>query len=132
VDAPVECPPRSYGFALSCGEHSPRHVRRIIRAYLHLWDMPELTGAAELGATELLANVVRHVPDRWCRVTLLRQDTGIRLEVTDHHPALPVSRTPGPWEESGRGLSLVALLTDAWGVSPIPEGGKTIWLELKA
>jgi anti-sigma regulatory factor (Ser/Thr protein kinase) len=134
-DAPPDppAPPHLYRFALTCGDHSPRHVRRIIRAYLRLWELPHLTDPAELAAGELLSNVIRHVPDRWCRVSLLRQATGIRIEVTDHHPTLPTPRTPAPFEESGRGLTLLTHLTDAWGVTPLPNGGgKTVWLHLKA
>jgi anti-sigma regulatory factor (Ser/Thr protein kinase) len=51
---------------LTVGEHAPRHIRRIVRSFLEEWRMPELSDAVELGVTELLANVVRHVPDRRC------------------------------------------------------------------
>ncbi|MGP3971965.1 ATP-binding protein [Streptomyces sp. 6N223] len=132
-EPPAPATPHLYRFALTCGDHSPRHVRRILRAYLRLWELPHLTDPAELATSELLSNVIRHVPDRWCRVTLLRQATGIRIEVTDRHPVLPEPRTPALWDESGRGLALLAQLADAWGVTPLPGGGgKTVWLRLKA
>ncbi|GAB2920836.1 ATP-binding protein [Streptomyces mayteni] len=126
-------PPHRYGFEMTCGEHSPAHVRRIVRSYLRLWGLPHLTDAAELAATELLANVIRHVPDRWCRFTLLRHDEGIRIEVTDRHPVLPVVQPHDVWRESGRGLALIAGLMDTVGVTPhAGQGGKTVWGELKA
>ncbi|TDC20862.1 ATP-binding protein [Streptomyces sp. 8K308] len=118
---------------MTCGEHSPAHVRRIVRGYLRLWGLPHLTDAAEIATSELLANVIRHVPDRWCRLTLLRHDEGIRIEITDRHPVLPVVQPHDVWRESGRGLDLVAAVTDAMGVTRLGEGGgKTVWCEMKA
>ncbi|NJQ02370.1 ATP-binding protein [Streptomyces sp. PLAI1-29] len=112
----------------------PRLVRRVVRACLDLWGAPGLADAAELAATELIANVARHVPDRRCLLTVERRlPAGVRVEVRDGAPALPPPpRAAGPEEESGRGLALVALITDAWGVLPHPEGGKTVWFELAA
>jgi hypothetical protein len=56
---------------LTVGEHSARHIRRIVRSLLADWEMPELYDAVALGVTELVANVVRHVPDRRCRLLVL-------------------------------------------------------------
>ncbi|MFD3310681.1 ATP-binding protein [Streptomyces sp. NPDC058694] len=111
-------------------EHSPRYVRRIVRFYLGEWDIPELTDAVELGATELLANVVRHVPDRRCVFLLLRQTAGVRVEVTDGSsrlPSIPVELSPE--SEGGRGLVLVDAVADKWGVDPLSGGGKSVWFE---
>ncbi|MGW0610058.1 ATP-binding protein [Streptomyces sp. NPDC002788] len=92
--------------------------------------MPELSDAVELGVTELLANVVRHVPDRRCALLLLRQRTGVRVEVTDGSDELP--RTPDSLDdesENGRGLLLLDAMVDKWGVSLWSGGGKTVWFE---
>lgn len=129
IEEPTEFPPQRYRIALTVGDHSPRHLRRIARAYLRLWAVPHLTDPVELALTELVTNVYRHVPDRWCTVTLLRTETGVRIEVHDRSPAAPAHRTATEWEESGRGLTLIALLTDKWDVAPEPTG-KTIWCEL--
>lgn len=50
-------PPRRYRIALTVGNHSPRHLRRIARAYLRMWEMPQLTDTVELALTELVTNV---------------------------------------------------------------------------
>ncbi len=129
IEEPAEFPPRRYRVALTVGDHSPRHLRRIARAYLRLWGMHQLTDAAELALTELVTNVHRHVPDRWCTVTLLRTDTGVRIEVYDRSPASPTRRSASEWDESGRGLALIARLADKWEV--VPElVGKTIRCEV--
>ncbi|MFD7957915.1 ATP-binding protein [Streptomyces ardesiacus] len=122
-----------YRMSFTAGAHSARHVRRIVRSYLREWDLAELAEAVELGVTELLANVVRHVPDRRCTVLLRRQADGVRVEVADGSPRQPV---PSVWvsddAEGGRGLVLLEAVADTWGVDPAPGGGKTVWFECGA
>ncbi|AIR98148.1 regulatory protein [Streptomyces glaucescens] len=122
-----------YRMSLTVGEHSARHIRRIVRSFLAEWGMPELSDAAELGVTELVANVVRHVPDRRCTVVLLRQAAAVRVEVTDGSDQVPsFSREVSPDSESGRGLVLLDAVADKWGVDAGPGGGKTVWFECAA
>ncbi|MEU9419119.1 ATP-binding protein [Streptomyces sp. NPDC051000] len=117
------------GFTVS--EHSARHMRRILRMYLASWGLAPLTHAAELALTELIANVVRHVPGRGCSVLILCRPGGLRVEVSDGCRALPrVVRPTGAAElpEGGRGLLLIEAVTDRWGADPSPTG-KTVWFE---
>ncbi|MEU0894923.1 ATP-binding protein [Streptomyces massasporeus] len=125
--------PAQYAMRLTVGEHAPRHIRRIVRSFLGEWDMPELSDTVELGVTELLANVVRHVPDRRCALLLLRQRTGVRVEVTDGSDELPrLPNTLDTEAENGRGLLLLDATADKWGVSLWSGGGKTVWFECGA
>nr|WP_079102311.1 ATP-binding protein [Streptomyces sp. TP-A0356] len=118
---------------LIAGAHSARHIRRVVRSFLREWEMADLTDAAELGVTELIANVVRHVPDRRCTLLVLRQTTGVRVEVTDGSRQLPsVPSGLADDAESGRGLALLGAVVDKWGVEPGPAGGKTVWFECRA
>ncbi|MEV5876752.1 ATP-binding protein [Streptomyces sp. NPDC052101] len=115
---------------LTAGEHSVRHIRRIVRSLLHEWRLTELTFAVELGVSELVTNVVRHVPDRRCTVLLARQTAGVRAEVTDTFAQLPLAKGDLDQEsESGRGLALLDAVVDKWGVSAGTAGGKTVWFE---
>lgn len=119
-----------YRLRLTVGAHSARHIRAIARSLLDEWEMPELTDAVELGLTELVANVVRHVPDRRCEVLVLRQTAGVRVEVRDSctsPPLVPVELLPDA--EDGRGLFLLDAVVDKWGVDPAAGGGKTVWFE---
>jgi hypothetical protein len=123
-----------YRLRMKVGPHSAAHVRLIIRAYLHMWRMRELLDAAQLAATELIANVARHVPDRRCELTMVRRPDGIRVEVADGSPELPKQREADLMAEDGRGLAMVALVADDWGTTPIPAsrgGGKAVWFELR-
>ncbi|MBT2479799.1 ATP-binding protein [Streptomyces sp. ISL-94] len=113
------------------GEHSARHMRRILRMFLDRWGLPGLADGAELALTELVANVVRHVPGRGCAVLILRQPNGLRVEVTDGcpaHPRVARPRNDDGLTEEGRGLLLVEAVTDRWGTDPTPTG-KTVWFE---
>ncbi|MER6733733.1 ATP-binding protein [Streptomyces puniciscabiei] len=115
---------------LTVGEHSVHHIRRIVRSLLHEWELAELTFAVELGVSELVTNVARHVPDRRCTVVVSRQTAGVRLEVTDGFPHLPcVPGESDPEAEGGRGLVLLDAVVDKWGVTAGPGIGKTVWFE---
>ncbi|MEV2252040.1 ATP-binding protein [Streptomyces sp. NPDC050147] len=119
--------------SLTLGEHSARHLRFIVRAYLGSWGMGELRDCAELALTELVTNVVRHVPDRHCELLILRRPQGLRVEVADRCPKLPRQGGDEELAEGGRGLLIVAAVTDRWGYDPRPDGpGKTAWFECDA
>ncbi|MFD9305218.1 ATP-binding protein [Streptomyces sp. NPDC060048] len=126
----------SYRMGFTVGDHSARHMRRILRMFLVRWDLAVLADGAELALTELVVNVVRHVPGRDCVVLILRQPQGLRVEVSDPCPALSrVARGSGGDRgepaEGGRGMLLVEALADRWGADP-NSTGKTVWFECDA
>ncbi|MEV7886358.1 ATP-binding protein [Streptomyces sp. NPDC002817] len=122
-----------YRMRLTVGEHSARYIRRIVRSLLTDWELAELTYAVELGVTELVANVVRHVPGRRCEVVVLRQVAGVRVEVADGCVQRPLPRGElSPDAEGGRGLLLLEAVVDKWGVTGVPGGGKVVWFECGA
>ncbi|SDN20212.1 Histidine kinase-like ATPase domain-containing protein [Streptomyces wuyuanensis] len=124
-------PASQYGMRFTVGAHSARHVRRILRSYLDLWGMPGLVDDASLALTELLANVVRHVPDRRCALLIERGPEGVRVEVRDESPVLPRLLSASPEDESGRGLALLGAVVHKWGVSQTGAPGKTVWFECR-
>ncbi len=84
----------------------------------------------ELLTSELLTNAVRY-GHRHGAVTLRLEQRMGRLRVTVHDDGAerPVVRYAGPGSETGRGLQLVERLASAWGVTPDPAGGKSVWFE---
>ncbi|MEV6531841.1 ATP-binding protein [Streptomyces sp. NPDC051639] len=54
------------------------------------------------------------------------------MTVADASAAPPRPRTTGPATESGRGLAIVAALSDDWGIAPSDPGttGKKVWFTL--
>ena len=107
-------------------------IRRIIQAHLRHWDLSELVDAAQLGATELLGNVHRHVgPGQACLLRLTADDDVLRLEVHDSSPVLPRLLHPDLDAAGGRGLGMVTALSKEWGAAPEGEG-KVVWFTLQA
>nr|WP_269205303.1 SpoIIE family protein phosphatase [Motilibacter aurantiacus] len=90
----------------------------------------DLLEAAELCLTELVTNAVLHGGGTEIAVSLALEQGVLRLGVrdrSDSHPRLLVhSASAG----TGRGLALVAELSERWGSDPSPAGGKVVWCEL--
>ncbi|GAU67309.1 hypothetical protein SSP35_04_03970 [Streptomyces sp. NBRC 110611] len=107
-------------------------VRRIVSAQLRHWHLDALVDPAALGVTELLANVHRHArPSKYCTVELCALLDQLTVSVHDEDPRLPRLRAADDWETCGRGLALIAALSESWGVRP-ESTGKAVWFTLPA
>ncbi len=114
-------------------------VRRIVSAQLRYWHLDPLIDRAALGVTELLSNVHRHArPDKSCTVELELLPDRLTVSVRDHDPRLPVpadtteTADATPLATCGRGLAMVAAVSDSWGARPDGENGKVVWFTLPA
>ncbi|MFI5772976.1 ATP-binding protein [Streptomyces sp. NPDC051658] len=108
-------------------------VRRIISAQLRYWHLDPLIDQAALGVTELLTNVHRHAqPDKSCTVEIELLLERLTVSVHDHDPRLPTVREPSASSTSGRGLALIAAVSESWGVRPRGGAGKVVWFTLSA
>ncbi|MEV7544726.1 ATP-binding protein [Streptomyces sp. NPDC089915] len=109
-------------------------VRRIVSAQLRHWRLDPLIDRAALGVTELLSNVHRHAqPDKVCVVEIELRLGRLTVSVHDSDPRLPVLREAGGLETCGRGLALVAAVSEAWGARHRADGpGKVVWFSLRA
>ncbi|MEL5958568.1 ATP-binding protein [Streptomyces sp. CLV115] len=108
-------------------------VRRIISAQLRYWHLDPLIDQAALGVTELLTNVHRHAqPDKSCTVEVELLLERLTVSVHDHDPRLPTVREPSASSTSGRGLALIAAVSESWGVRPRGGAGKVVWFTLPA
>ncbi|MCX3062243.1 ATP-binding protein [Streptomyces beihaiensis] len=108
-------------------------VRRIVSAQLRYWHLDALIDRAALGVTELLTNVHRHAgPDKTCTVEMRLLRGTLTIAVRDHDPILPDVRAPQPLDTSGRGLALIAAVSESWGASPHGHDGKVVWFTLPA
>ncbi|MEU6812847.1 SpoIIE family protein phosphatase [Streptomyces sp. NPDC046831] len=111
-------------------------AREQLRQLLHDWTSDEQVDSAVLLLSEMLSNVLVHtdtdaflVAEVGCTHGGGSGERRLRVEVTDAGDDLPHKRHPGELASSGRGLMLIELLADAWGVDP--QGvGKSIWFEL--
>ncbi|WP_431038912.1 ATP-binding protein [Streptomyces sp. P6-2-1] len=107
-------------------------VRRIVSAQLRYWHLDALIDQATLGVTELLTNVHRHAePDKTCAVEIEFLLGVLTVSVRDRDPKVPQLRRAPDTETCGRGLALVAAVSESWGVRP-DERGKVVWFTLAA
>lgn len=105
---------------------------RQLRELLHDWPSADQVDSAVLLLSEMLTNVLVHTDADALLLAEVRGEAGdrrMRVEVTDTSDDLPHKRRPGELASSGRGLMLIELLADLWGVDPQGEG-KSIWFEL--
>ncbi|EFL36404.1 LOW QUALITY PROTEIN: magnesium or manganese-dependent protein phosphatase, partial [Streptomyces viridochromogenes DSM 40736] len=105
-------------------------ARHMIRTAVGTWGARDRADEIELVADELITNALMHTEGS--AIVTLRALTGserrLRVEVEDSSSALPRRREAGESGVSGRGLLLVDLLTDVWGVEA-RGGGKAVWCE---
>jgi anti-sigma regulatory factor (Ser/Thr protein kinase) len=131
-----------HGALLSAPGCARDHAVNVLRE----WGLKEFTDVTEVVVSELVSNAVqatqacawttRRPPIRlWLHGRSAHDDTGVLVLVWDGAPGCPAPlREAGPDEESGRGLAIVAALSDDWGhYHPLAEGpesggrGKVVW-----
>ncbi|WP_406329860.1 SpoIIE family protein phosphatase [Streptomyces sp. NBC_00203] len=127
---------------------APGAARRFVRGALADWAELALPGAeiiddrliddAVVVVSELVTNAVVHAGtdvDLLCRLEGVSDEAPgpLVVEISDHHPsrALRDDAVERPYgtPEYGRGLRLVASLSEAWGITYRP-GIKTVWARL--
>ncbi|MGW2474866.1 ATP-binding protein [Streptomyces sp. NPDC001665] len=105
-----------------------RRAARLVRE----WGHPHRAAEVALLVSELATNALIHgsLRGRLFRVHLTVTGGAIRIEVSDPRgERLPGLREADPDECYGRGLVLVEVLADRWGVEPHTVG-KTVFAEL--
>lgn len=114
-----------------CGPHSPGEARGFCTDYLAAALLPALlqrrviadvavvvselvTNALRAAATHIVVRIAAGCDDVW-------------LWVSDNAPGTPQVQHPGPQENHGRGLLIVAGLAAGWGVQR-EQDGKQVWV----
>lgn len=113
-------------FDLSAPSRARRHVEGACAG------MPEdAVDIARLLVTELVSNAVQHGSGP-VLLAVGRSRSGVRVEVYDESPDLPVVRDEQPLMEHGAGLRLVAGLASSWGTEARGDArpGKRVWFAL--
>ncbi|UUU32373.1 SpoIIE family protein phosphatase [Streptomyces sp. CA-210063] len=101
-------------------------ARKNALCQLEIWGLNDAAFVTELVVSELVTNAIRHAePPVQLR---LIHDRSLICEVSDASSTAPHMRRARTFDEGGRGLLLVAQLTQRWGTRPTPVG-KTIWTE---
>ncbi|WP_424212877.1 ATP-binding SpoIIE family protein phosphatase [Streptomyces sp. BI20] len=121
---------------LTVGQDEPERIsgaRRQVRELLHDWADEEQLDSVVLMVSEVVTNVLVHTDGDAVLVAEAVGEPGsrrLRVDVADGSDEPPHKRRPGEMASSGRGVLLLELLADAWGVDPRGEG-KSTWFELR-
>jgi anti-sigma regulatory factor (Ser/Thr protein kinase) len=108
----------------------PEHVARartLTTGQLGAWQLDDLSYTTELVVSELVTNAIRYGGSP-IQLRLIRDTTMLICEVSDGSSTAPHLRRARVFDEGGRGLLLVAQLTQRWGTRQT-SAGKTIWCE---
>ncbi|MFG2366871.1 SpoIIE family protein phosphatase [Streptomyces mirabilis] len=102
-------------------------ARSRVSQQLKTWGLEDLDFPAELVVSELVTNAIRYGrPPIQLR---LIHDRALLCEVSDASTTTPHQRRARTYDEGGRGLLLVAQLTERWGTRHARHG-KTVWAEV--
>lgn len=101
-------------------------VRKDACLQLDAWGLEDAVFITELVVSELVTNAIRY-GEAPIRLRLIR-DRNLIIEVADGSSTAPHLRRARVSDEGGRGLLLVAQLTQGWGTRQTYTG-KTIWAE---
>ena len=113
--------------AVSCARLHAVHV-------LHEWGLRGLADDTALVVSELITNAIDAsvvLPERPpVSLRLLANERSLLIEVWDRSPLGLEPREADPGAESGRGLTVVAALSQRWGWKRTAENRKVVWAEL--
>ncbi|MFF6880359.1 SpoIIE family protein phosphatase [Streptomyces sp. NPDC012474] len=100
------------------------HARKFAVDQVDAWGLEDASFVTELVVSELVTNAIRY-GEPPIRLRLIR-DASLICEVSDASNTAPHLRRARAFDEGGRGLLLVAQLTQGWGTRHTGNG-KTIW-----
>jgi anti-sigma regulatory factor (Ser/Thr protein kinase) len=116
----------SYETELEAELVSVLRARRFVCDHLVEHRLLYLVDDVRLVASELVTNAVRyaHMP---ISVVLGQADRTVWLTVQDDCPVPPVHLAADVMSTAGRGIAIVELVSQNWGVTDGPRGGKSVW-----
>ena len=127
-------PIQHHALTLDADPRSVQEARRWVATACQEIGRHDLQECAELGVSELVTNALLHAGDPIV-VRVRGTASHPRVEVSDGSHQPPVLSVPAPAHEFddlmatfGRGLSIVARCSVAWGAAMEPDG-KVVWFE---
>ncbi|MFD9101618.1 SpoIIE family protein phosphatase [Streptomyces virginiae] len=123
----VLAPERIASWELPAEPTAAARARHLTEATLTGWGLEDLAFTTELVVSELVTNGYRYGGGTPVTLRLIR-DRSLICEVSDGSSTAPHLRRARTTDEGGRGLFLVAQLTERWGTR-YTRDGKTVWTE---
>ena len=114
---------------LTTGPAAAAEARSQVRAAICAWAVPVDPSVAILLTSELVTNAIRHEPGETVTLAITCSCGQLRVDVHDSSCSWPVLVDAPADAETGRGLMLVATLSDEWGVYRTPAG-KAVYFTL--
>jgi anti-sigma regulatory factor (Ser/Thr protein kinase) len=124
---PTELPARRV--RLATGPAAAAEARSQVRAAVGAWEVPVDPNVAVLLTSELVTNAIRHETAGNITLAIACSCGQLRVDVHDTSRSWPVLVEAPAGAETGRGLMLVATLSDDWGVYRTPAG-KAVYFTL--
>lgn len=114
---------------------SPKTAREFTRRTFGAWDLDGLYNDVVVVVSELVTNALCHglgdasysALARPVHLVLLARERRVLAAVVDPSDKTPMLASARHFAESGRGLRIVAVMSDAWGWMPFASGGKAVW-----
>jgi anti-sigma regulatory factor (Ser/Thr protein kinase) len=97
-------------------------ARSVVEDTIRAWRVPVDQDVAVLLTSELVTNAVRHAAGPVVTLVITCSCGQLRVDVHDTSRALPAAADVPADAETGRGLHLVATLSDEWGFYRTPAG----------
>lgn len=108
--------------------NAPRAARELVAQACWDWDLPTCATSAQVLASELVSNAVRHARTTvGFAVTL--GPARLRISARDWSPQPVRRQDPAAERERGRGLVVVDTVAEDWGQVSF-DGGKVVWAVL--
>lgn len=114
---------------LTAGPAAAGEARGQVRAAVSLWDVPVDLDVAVLLTSELVTNAIAHEEGGAVVLAISCSGDELRVDVHDTSCDMPVVVDTPADAETGRGLKLVATLSDDWGFYSTPAG-KAVYFTL--
>lgn len=113
---------------------APSKARGRVREALASWDLDDPDDVTATVITELVTNGVAH-GEGPVAAQISYDGLYLHLKVHDNGPGRPVWRLADSWDESGRGLALIAGLIGPWGTIDVTDdaagAGKTVHVAIR-
>ena len=114
---------------LATGPAAPAEARSQVRTVIRNWEVPVDPYVAALLTSELVTNAIRHETGQTITLAVSCAFGQLRVDVHDTSCCLPVVVDAPVDAEAGRGLMLVATLSESWGIYRTPAG-KAVYFTL--
>jgi len=116
----------SHTTALTADPPSASLARDFVRGHLLRHGLPSMVDTLRLAASELATNAMVHAQTPFT-VHLSRTDHRVLLVVEDDSAKAPVPVASQALDDGGRGLAILAAISQGWGVTAAEGGAKSVW-----